>query len=479
MSLRARLLLAVAAATLLALLAADVVTYSALRSFLYQRVDESLVQSRPLGGEPDRGGPGDQGRPGPHRVDPIAGRGAVVALRSGSGVVTVIQAARDVTGAIVELNLEGIRVDAHHPTFETVSSSPGGTKYRVRSVATPEGGAQLVALPLDDAQATLSRLLGLEAVVTVGALAAAAAFGWWLVRLGLRPLLEVEATAEAIAAGQLDRRVRGDQAQTEVGRLARVLNTMLGRIEAAFAARDTTEAELRRSEERMRQFVADASHELRTPLSAVSAYAELYERGAKDHPEDLERLLRGIRTESGRMAELVEDLLLLARLDEGRPLRQEKVDLGALAPNAVAAAGAVGPAWPIDLVIDSPVEVVGDPGRFRQVFDNLLANVRAHTPAGISVTVQVTVVASRAVVRVADNGPGMTAEVADRVFERFFRADASRARAQAAGGNGLGLSIVAAIVAAHGGTVTVETAPARGTTFEVSLPLEDPQVAAR
>jgi two-component system OmpR family sensor kinase len=478
-SLRLRLLLAVGAVTLLALLTADVVTYKSLQSFLYQRVDESLAQSRPVGGGQRGGGQGEPRRGGPGGDEPVAGRGAYVALVSATGGLTVTQRAYDPSGAEVSLDLDGVDFDAKE-TYRTVGSTPGGTMYRVRGLRSSDGAVQLVALPLDDAQATLSRLLGVEAVVTVGALLVAAVAGWWLVRLGLRPLVEVEATAEAIAAGELDRRVPGAEAATEVGRLARVLNSMLERIETAFAARDQTEAELRRSEERMRRFVADASHELRTPLSAVSAYAELYERGAKNHPADLDRLLRGIRSESGRMAELVDDLLLLARLDEGRPLSQDPVDLAALAAEAVAAAAAVGPEWPITLAAE-PIEVTGDAGRLRQVLDNLLSNARAHTPAGTRVTVGVHAEHGQAELRVADEGPGMQADDADRVFERFFRADASRSRApaKAAGGNGLGLSIVAAIVGAHGGAVAVETAPGRGTAFEVTLPLADAQVAAR
>jgi len=336
-------------------------------------------------------------------------------------------------------------------------------------VAAPDGSQLIVALPLEDLQATLDRLVAVEVAVALAALSVAAALGWWLVRLGLAPLAEIESTAEAIAAGQLDRRVPGDDSPTEVGRLAAVLNRMLGRIEAAFAARDATEAELRRSEDRMRRFVADASHELRTPLAAVSAYAELFERGASARPDDLARSMAGIRTEATRMGELVEDLLLLARLDEGRPLRQEPVELVALAAEAVAAARAVGPEWRIELQAAEPVEVSGDASRLRQVLDNLLANVRAHTPPGTSVTVSVRRQGPSVVLDVADRGPGMTHDQAARVFERFYRGDPSRSRQH--GGAGLGLSIVAAIVGAHGGKVTAQAEPRDGTTFSVRLPV--------
>ena len=278
----------------------------------------------------------------------------------------------------------------------------------------------------------------------------------------MRPLRDVEETAVAIAGGDFDRRVPGDEARSEVGRVARALNTMLARIQDAFAQRDATEGRLRR-------FVSDASHELRTPLAAVTAYAELFDRGAGDRPADRERVITGIRRESARMARLVEDLLLLARLDEGRPLERKPVELVGLAGEAVHAATAVGPAWPVELVATHPVEVVGDDVRLRQVLDNLLANVRAHTPPGTGARMTVEEDGGHAVVEVVDEGPGLTAEQAERVFERFYRADPSRSRQH--GGTGLGLGIVAAIVGAHGGDVSASSSPGEGARFTVRLPL--------
>jgi len=466
MSLRTRLLAALSAAVLLALLAAGIATYSSLRAFLYQRVDESLRSVRPPG---DRG-PGRDGLGGPV----FAGRGAFVQRRGPHGSISFSQVPRDLQGREVTLDLpeviDGLETgqDGAPDRFLTVGSSPNGSSWRVRAVAVPDGSQLVVALPLDDVVATLDRLVLVEVAVALVTLSAAAAVGWWLVRLGLRPLVEIETTAEAIAAGQLDRRVPGDDAPTEVGRLAAVLNRMLARIETAFAARDATEAELRLSEDRMRRFVADASHELRTPLAAVSAYAELFERGASARPDDLARSMAGIRSETTRMGELVEDLLLLARLDEGRPLRREPVELVALAAEAVAAAQAVGPDWRIELQAVEPVEVDGDGSRLRQVLDNLLANVRAHTPPGTPVTVSVRHLDSFGVLEVTDKGPGMTADQASRIFERFYRGEQSRSRRH--GGAGLGLSIVAAIVAAHGGQVTAQASPGEGTRFSVRLP---------
>ena len=286
--------------------------------------------------------------------------------------------------------------------------------------------------------------------------------------MGLRPLRAVEGTAEAIARGELDQRVPGEEARSEVGRLARALNVMLERIERAFAQRDATEEELRQSEGRMRRFVGDASHELRTPLTAVAAYAELFEQGASTRQEDLERVMKGIRAETDRMGHLVEDLLLLARLDEGRPLEREEVELVGVAAEAVQTAATVGPSWPVHLVARQPVEVVGDRNRIRQVLDNLLANVRTHCPAGTATTVTVEASDDQAVITVSDDGPGIAAHDAEHLFERFFRVDASRSRQH--GGAGLGLSIVSSIVKAHGGTVDAAPGPDGGTTFGVRLP---------
>ena len=227
---------------------------------------------------------------------------------------------------------------------------------------------------------TLHTLLLIELAVSAAAFVLALAGGWWLVRLGLRPLEDVEATAESIAAGNLDQRVPGADQPTEVGRLARALNVMLERIQAAFTARLASEARLKDSEQHLRQFVADASHELRTPIAAVSAYAELFERGAAQHAEDLPRVISGIHAETARMDRLVNDLLILARLDEGLPIERAPVELVSLASEAVRTAAAVGPEWPVTFGATRPVEVSGDHDRLRQVIDNLLANVRAHTP---------------------------------------------------------------------------------------------------
>jgi two-component system OmpR family sensor kinase len=246
---------------------------------------------------------------------------------------------------------------------------------------------------------------------------------------------------------------------------------MLERIQAAFSARVASEARLRENEQHLRQFVADASHELRTPIAAVSAYAELFERGGSQHADDLPRIVSGIRMETARMDRLVNDLLTLARLDEGVPMELAPVELVALASEAVNTATAVGPEWPVRFSAARPVEVSGDKDRLRQVLDNLLANVRAHTPAGTTATVHVGVLGDQAQIEVRDTGPGMPDEDARRVFERFYRADPARVRS--GGGSGLGLSIVAAIVAAHGGTVTAASSPGQGLVVTVLIPTSD------
>jgi two-component system OmpR family sensor kinase len=341
-------------------------------------------------------------------------------------------------------------------SYFTVGSRDSGERYRVRAAVEPAlNGAMLItAESLHDVNSTLHRLFLVEVLVTLAVLAALAALGLWIVRLGLRPLREIEVTAAAITAGDLSRRVEYADPQTEVGRVGSALNTMLDRIEA--------------SDRRLRRFIADASHELRTPLAAVRAYAELFDRGAAARPADLERSMSGITRESERMSLLVDDLLLLARLDEGRPLEQKPVDLAAVVSEAVDAARVVEPDRPIKLAVE-PATVTGDEARLHQVLDNLLANARTHTPASTPVSVELRQVDGRAELSVADHGPGLTEDQAAHVFERFYRTDTSRARAS--GGAGLGLSIVAAVAEAHGGTAEVRPTPGGGATFVIALPL--------
>jgi two-component system, OmpR family, sensor kinase len=252
--------------------------------------------------------------------------------------------------------------------------------------------------------------------------------------------------------------------------LTRALNAMLGQIEHAFARQRESEQAARASEDRMRRFVADASHELRTPLTSIRGFAELYRQGAVREPREVTRLLRRVEDEATRMGLLVDDLLLLARLDQERPLSFAPVDLLTVVGDVVHDARAVTPDRTIGLTIDEgPPIVLGDEQRLHQVVQNLVVNAVRHTPAGTDVQVHLATLDGHAVVSVIDHGPGLDPQARERVFERFYRVDSSRARD--AGGSGLGLSIVAALVAAHGGRVAVEDTPGGGATFRIELPL--------
>jgi len=467
MSLRGRVLLALLVVVTAGLVASDVATYRALQSFLVQRVDGQVDSLRdPVLQRMFRHGP----------------EGVVPRLENGVGVYAEI---RDSAGRVVE-TLQDTQLGSG-PTAkpllpETMSPPPncgeaycaaavisqvraesGGENYRVHAWALPRGqGILLVALPLRDMTATLNQLLVTELLVSVAVLVGATLLGLYLVRVGLRPLDEIEATAGAIAAGDLSQRVRRAEQRTEVGRLGLALNAMLGQIETAFAAKEASEGRLRR-------FLADASHELRSPLTSIRGYAELFRRGASERPADLAKVLLRIEDESSRMGILVDDLLLLARLDQGRPLEREPVDLAMIADDAVDAARAVEPDREIELDAPDTLVVDGDAQRLRQVFDNLLANIRTHTPRGAAAGMRLSVSGSTAVVEVADSGPGIPPEARSQLFDRFFRADPARSRDH--GGAGLGLSIVAAIVEAHGGSVTVLEGQPSGAVFRVELPV--------
>ncbi|MQA33028.1 HAMP domain-containing protein [Modestobacter roseus] len=332
-------------------------------------------------------------------------------------------------------------------------------------------------------QAALEWLVRIQLLVGLTVLVVLGVAGYLLVSNSLRPLEEVEDTARAIAGGDLSRRVPAGDDRTEIGRLSAALNGMLGRIESSFRAQQSSEEQARASEARMRRFVADASHELRTPLTSIRGFAELHRQGAVRGPEDTGRLMQRIESEATRMGSLVEDLLQLARLDQQRPLSLGPVDLAQVAGDAVHDARAVQPERAVSLhlddsLTDAPV-VRGDEARLRQVVGNLVTNALTHTPVDARVTVRVAEDAEdpdSVVLAVSDDGPGLAPADADRVFERFYRADASRTRA--AGGTGLGLSIVASLVAAHGGRVELTTAPGEGATFAVRLPRSGPPEVA-
>jgi len=357
--------------------------------------------------------------------------------------------------------------------LSTVGSRDSSVRYRVLATADDDGDTLYVAFPTTELDETLHRLVGIELVFSAAVLLFLALLSLAVVRLGLAPLERIAATAGDIAGGDLSRRVEPAEPDTEIGRLGLALNAMLAQIETAFAERGA-------SEDRLRRFIADASHELRTPLTAIRGYAELFRRGAAERPEDLARAMRRIEDEAARMGLLVEDLLLLARLDQGRPLERQPVDLVTVAGDALADLSAVDPARPVTYEHPDSLVVTGDEARLRQVAGNLLANARVHTPEGSAVHVRVRADDGRAILEVADEGPGLPPGEEGRVFERFYRADAARARTGGNGGTGLGLSIVAAIVAAHGGTVQAGSPPrGHGAYFMVALPMDgsDPQEA--
>jgi two-component system, OmpR family, sensor kinase len=366
----------------------------------------------------------------------------------------------------------GIRDHLNKPYTATASGSRERWRIYVSLIA--NGQVLVVGESLSEVDNAVDALVAAELIIGAGVLLVLAAVGVVIVQASMQPLREIERTAAAIAAGDLTRRVPESSPDTEVGRLARALNVMLAQIEGAFRVRAA-------SEERMRQFVADASHELRTPLTTIRGFAELYRQGAAREPEETQALLKRIEDEAARMGLLVEDLLLLARLDRERPLSLAPLDLRVIAGDAVAAARAVAPDRNIGLDLDSdqPVTVLGDESRLRQVLGNLVTNALTHTPKGTPVRVHLGIDGADAVLEVIDAGAGLTNEQAERVFERFYRVDKARTR-QAAGtaqavtphsGTGLGLAIVAALVSAHGGTVSVDSRAGQGATFRVRLPL--------
>lgn len=360
-------------------------------------------------------------------------------------------------------------VKPNHPTGEIFAGAyadgDGDGKddsWRLRAALLWDGESTLiVGMPMSGTHVVIKWLAIIQMIVTVVVLGGVAFVAARMIRRGLRPLEEIAVTASAIGGGDLSRRVRVAGPRTEIGRLGLALNAMVSQLESAFGQRQASEARLRR-------FVGDASHELRTPIASIRGYAELFRRGAATRPDDLAKALARIEAEAERMGKLVDEMLLLARLDEGRPLRQEPVDLTELAEDAVTDALAVEPDRPVRLEADDTVVVIGDADRLRQVLANLLANVRQHTPPEAPAVVRVAVEDGFAVLDVVDSGPGLTDGQRAQVFERFYRVAGSRFREH--GGAGLGLSIVAAVVEAHGGEASVSPTPGGGATFQIRIP---------
>ncbi len=476
--LRVRLVAVLLALMTAALLVTGFAASAILSHYLNGRVDDQLQSA--FGPAIDRllrnpsvgdTGPGGYVTPSPYYVQASAPNGAVVAR------VTPSHTRGNLLPALPRLTLQ--QAFSHHGDPYTVGSQHGGEQWRaVTTVLADRSGSITVAVSLSDVQATLARLRWVEVLVGVAVLAVLGGAGYAAVRSSLRPLTQMESTATAIAAGDLTLRAPNRDPRTEVGRLSLAFNSMLGQIEAAFRSRVASERSARASEERIRQFVADASHELRTPLTSIRGYAELERTRLEADDGDLADVLHRIEQEATRIGLLVDDLMLLARLDQQRPIRRDPVDLLALAADLVRSSRVLNPGRSIDLEVAddgaAPI-VLGDEARLRQVMTNLLNNAVTHTPPGTPVDLRIgtELVDGRgwAVLQVADKGLGLDAEQAARVFERFYRTDPSRSREH--GGSGLGLSIVQAIVAAHDGTVQLDTAPGAGATFRVRLPLAD------
>jgi two-component system OmpR family sensor kinase len=476
MSLRARLLAGVLVLTAIGLLAAGGGTYLALRSFLLDRVDQQLMAARASVGRGLR--QSSTSTIDTTTLDRVAPPIAFVEVRGSDGRVVALHMPNSLGGSSPAPRLPaalhpppaspvGVPSRARALQFD-VGAVSGAGRYRVLVSSLPaSGGVLVVAVSLDDVNATLRRLVHVELLIAAGLLATLAVTAFWLLRRGLRPLERISEVASGIAQGDLDVRVSPAEDRSEIGRLGLALNGMLERLEDAFARRDRSEAQLRR-------FVSSASHELRTPLTSIRGYAALLRRGAKDNPEDLDTSISRIESEATRMGGLIDDLLLLARLDEQRPLVRDRIDLAVIAREAAQDARAREPERPITVDADGPVTVVGDRQRLRQIIDNLLENAHVHTPPAAPVTIEVGVRDGLAVLAVTDTGPGIDPEQAPHVFERFYRGTppGSDDTAPRTEGSGLGLAIVKTVAEAHGGGATVSSRPGQGARFEITLPLE-------
>lgn len=359
--------------------------------------------------------------------------------------------------------IPGLQASAMQGKIVTLPSVDGSLQYRVLLQGGPRNATFVTAASLRPVDSAVTMLVRTLALAGAAALAGASLLTWAVIRHDLKPVDRMVETAAAIAEGDLSRRVPDADPDTELGRLGAALNNMLTQIEDGIRQRDAAEARLRR-------FVADAAHELRTPLTSLRGYAELYRQGALPTPDAVSTAMGRIESEGARMARLVDDLLLLARTDQGRALEKEPVDLVRLAREAAGDFAAADPDRALERDLEGSAIVVGDPIRLRQVIDNLLTNVRIHTPAGTPARVSVRRNGDWAEVTVADSGPGIPLEDQPRIFERFWRGDPARGR-NAGGGSGLGLSIVDSLVRAHGGEITVQSTPGEGSAFTLRLPL--------
>jgi two-component system OmpR family sensor kinase len=481
-SLRSRLTLGVVLLTAFGFLLSSLVVKNALEGYLTGQVDRQLLalsatalpqiaESGIIQDEDDYLGRHNEERE--RKNEAPRPRGPLSRIPT-TFSVTVLDANGFVTGELGgDLNAAPIadylvgfdleKVAEHQGEAFTVEG--GRNNFRAVAVALPNNSGSIVAAQsLDDLNQTVGKLGFFFFLIGVALLTLIAIASRLVIKIGMRPLEDVEETAEQIAAGDLSARMPDANPHTEVGRLITSLNSMLGRIEQSFTARTESENKLRR-------FVADASHELRTPLTAIRGFSELYRQGAVSGEEPTRELLGRIEGESKRMGSLVEDLLLLARLDQAREMESKPVDLQEVVESAVASARAAGPDHPVSFTPSSDeLFALGDEPRIHQVVANLLANARAHTPAGTKIDVSIARDRNGIRISVTDNGPGLSDEDQKKIFERFYRADPSRVRVDGEG-SGLGLSIVDAVMKAHGGSVTVASELGKGSTFTLFFPI--------
>ena len=477
-SLRNRLILATISLSAIAIITSDFAAGTLLRSFLIKEVDSqlttitgnSLTRLDRAGIDPNANGGADdlQG------FRPVRPLGAVptqvrVSLLDLTGEV-VGHLGGDISESAstnIFKELTPAEVVSHQGKPFTLDGDNGQSPVRVVAKLLPSGvGTVVVSLSLAEVDKTLGQLTLFYILISLFALIFIAAIGWALIQLSLRPLHEIEDTAAAIAEGDLSARLPEVNPKTEVGRLTGSLNAMLSRIEESFSVR-------RESEERLRRFVADASHELRTPLTAIRGFAELHRQGAVSGEEKVKELVGRIESESIRMSSLVEDLLLLARLDQTPTFAKDPVDINHLVAECVESARAAGKEHKIEFKLPSEdLFVLGDSMRIHQAVANLLANARTHTPAGTKIRVDISQSENETVISVSDDGPGLSDDDQKRIFERFFRADPSRVR-NSGEGSGLGLAIVDAVMKAHGGSVSVESNLGSGASFTLHFPINN------
>jgi two-component system OmpR family sensor kinase len=465
MTLRARLLLAMGSLLALALIVTGAAVVGLTRASLLDDLDHDLLTF--TGADFSAGG---AQRPG----DPTGRRFALLVFDAdGELVQTLPSGFASAPDSLPEVSVQGA-VAVPLGRIVDRPAIDGSLSYRVLALRAqwgvpPQQVFVVLGAPMRSLDATIAALIRTLVLVGVIVLGLLVVIGWLLIRRDLRPLERMTATAERISSGDLTQRVGVPDDGSEVGKLGHALDGMLDQIESAFASQQQALRAKEASEQMLRQFVADASHELRTPLTTVRGYADLHRAGGLEQPADLEQAMDRIGSESRRMGALVEDLLLLARLDQGRPLRQDPVALSGLVDDAVRDIRAVEPARPMTADLVPDLTVTGDEDRLRQLVGNLLANVRVHTPADSPVEVSLAAHDRSAVLTVADHGPGIDPDHVKHVFDRFYRADAGRTRDR--GGSGLGLAIAASIAAAHGGSLSHSATPGGGATFTLTLPL--------